>query len=132
MTTQRWIQSFLENHRIVLRAQIDKKQVSTKKYLELRQQVAQHLCLRKRGFNSGKFDEVTIKNVDETHFMIDFDTGKKLGFLGEKSIKYAAVVSRGEGITKVISISGGSTALVMPPMMTVFQNAILLENVSGL
>ncbi|DAZ96362.1 TPA: hypothetical protein N0F65_008012 [Lagenidium giganteum] len=42
--------------------------------------------------------------------MIDFDTGKTLGFVGEKSIKYADVVSGGEGMTMVVRISGGSTA----------------------
>ncbi|KAG6954141.1 hypothetical protein JG687_00011964 [Phytophthora cactorum] len=40
-------------------------------------------------------DETTVENVDETHFVIDFDNGKILGFVTEKQVKYADVVTGG-------------------------------------
>ncbi|DBA03199.1 TPA: hypothetical protein N0F65_003919 [Lagenidium giganteum] len=84
------------------------KQVSTEKTQAIREKVTKHLGVLRRGFVDGEFDEDTIDNVDETHFSVDFDTGKTLGFVGETSIKYADVVSRGEGMTMVVRITGAT------------------------
>ena len=43
-----------------------------------------------------------IENVDETHFIINMDNGKSLGFRGDDTIKYADVVSGGVRITMVV------------------------------
>lgn len=118
----RWIQTFMEAHRIVFRTQSGKKQVSPEKQEAIEREVAAHLGKMKRGFESGRLNEDTIENIDETHFVIDFDNGKTLGFAGEKSIKYADVVSGGEGMTMVVRISGGASGRIHPPMM-IFQNA---------
>ncbi|DBA01991.1 TPA: hypothetical protein N0F65_006724 [Lagenidium giganteum] len=85
------------------------KQVSTEKTQAIREKVTKHLGVLRRGFENGDVDEDTIENVDETHFIIDFDTGKTLRFVGETSIKYAAVVLE-EGKTIVVRITGVSSA----------------------
>ncbi|RLN44471.1 hypothetical protein BBJ28_00018722, partial [Nothophytophthora sp. Chile5] len=103
--TARWIQVFMEKHQIVLRAHTGKRQVSDEKQAQIEQEVACHLGELKWGFESGTLDENTMENIDETHFVIDFDNGKTLGFSGEKKIKYADVVSGGEGMTMVVRIS---------------------------
>jgi hypothetical protein len=73
----------------------------------IRALVAAHLGELKRGFESGDLNQDTVENIDETHYVIDFDTGKTLGFVGETSIKYADVVSGGEGMTMVVRLTGG-------------------------
>ncbi|KAE9101766.1 hypothetical protein PF010_g14342 [Phytophthora fragariae] len=118
----RWIQTFMEAHRIVFRTQSGKKQVGPEKREAIERDLAAHLGKLKRGFESGHLNEDAIENVDETHYVIDFDNDKTLGFAGEKSIKYADVVSGGEGMTMVVRISGGASGRIHPPMM-IFQNA---------
>lgn len=84
--------------------------------------MAKHLGELKKGFSDGTLDENWVENVDETHFVIDFDNGKTLGFGGEAQVKCADVVSGGEGMTMVVRISGGPSAHIHPPMM-IFTNA---------
>jgi len=120
--TARWVQQFMECNGIVLRAQTGKRQISPEKQMQIEKEVAFHLGVLKRGFESGDLNEDTVENIDETHFVFDFDNGKTLGFSGEKQIKYADVVSGGEGMTMVVRISGGSGARILPPMM-IFTNA---------
>ncbi|ETO82009.1 hypothetical protein F444_03758 [Phytophthora nicotianae P1976] len=95
--TSRWVQTFLENNNIVLRAATGKRLVSPQKVEDIEKQVAYHLGKLKRGFESGLYDENAIENIDETHFVVDFDNGKTLGFGDEKQVKYADVVSGGDG-----------------------------------
>nr|CCA24803.1 predicted protein putative [Albugo laibachii Nc14] len=74
-----------------------------------------HISAMKRGFASGALNEDTIESIDKTHFVIDFDNGRTLEFVGEKQIKYADVVSGGEGMTMVVRLSGGHDATILPP-----------------
>ena len=37
----------------------------------------------KRGFDSGLFDENLMENIDETHFVVNMDNGRTLGFWGD-------------------------------------------------
>ncbi|EGZ12176.1 hypothetical protein PHYSODRAFT_515343 [Phytophthora sojae] len=111
----RWIQCFMEAHQIVLR-QTGKRQLSQLKILHIEKEVAFHLGELQRGFADGSLDENAIENIDETHFVIDFDNGITLGFSGEKQIKYADVVSGGEGMIMVVRLSGGASARIPPPL----------------
>ncbi|KAE9040393.1 hypothetical protein PR001_g7088 [Phytophthora rubi] len=111
----------MENHNIVLRVQSGKRQLSAEKIADIEKQVASHLGELQRGFESGIYDENTMENIDETHFVVDFDNGKTLGFGGENKVKYADVVSGGDGMTMVVRISGGPSAHLLPPMM-IFSN----------
>ncbi|KAJ8520892.1 hypothetical protein ON010_g17890 [Phytophthora cinnamomi] len=64
--TLRWVQVFMEKHMIVLRAHTGKRQVSHDKQAQIEREVASHLGQLKRDFESGKLDENTVENVDET------------------------------------------------------------------
>ena len=45
-----------------------------------------------------------MENLDETHFVVNLDNGKTLGFRGDTTVKYADVVSGRESITLVVRI----------------------------
>ena len=77
-----------------------------------------HLGVVQRGFLSEEYHEDFIENVDETHFVINMDNGRTLGFRGDQAVKYADVVSGGEAMTMVVRITGGRQATIKPPMIT--------------
>jgi len=64
-------------------------------------------------------DENLIENIDEIHFVVNIDSGRTLGFLGETSIKYAEEVSSEDSITTVERISEGHHAIIEAPMLIV-------------
>ena len=66
-------------------------------------------------------NEDLIENADETHFIINCDNGRTLGFKGDEHVKYADVVSAGVGMTMVVKVSGGQGAKIIAPFM-IFQN----------
>nr|CCA17904.1 predicted protein putative [Albugo laibachii Nc14] len=111
----------MENHQFLLWVQKGKEQVSAGKQRIIEQQVAAHFGELKRDFDSGALNEDIIENIDETHFVIDFYNGRTFGFVGEKQIKYADVVSGGEGIMMVVRLSSGPGARILP-MMIIFTN----------
>lgn len=120
--THRWMQSFMASNKIVFRAQTGKLMVCAEKEEHIKKTVAFHLGQLKRAFQSGHFKEEDIENADETHFVINMDNGKTLGFIGDNDVKYLDVVSGGEAITMMVRISGGPNATILPPML-VFKNA---------
>lgn len=63
-----------------------------------------------------------MENVDETHFVINMDNGRSLGFRGDSTVKYANVVAGGESITLVVRISGGRQSMIEAPMI-IFTNS---------
>lgn len=46
------------------------------------------------------------ENMDKTHFIINMDNVRTLGFRGDKKVKYADMVSDGVGITMVLKVIG--------------------------
>ena len=64
-----------------------------------------HLRILHRGFWDGIFDKNLIENLDETHFIVNMDNDRALGFWGDTSVNYVDVVARGEGVTMVVWIS---------------------------
>ncbi|POM74274.1 Hypothetical protein PHPALM_8797 [Phytophthora palmivora] len=90
--------------------------------VHIKNSVAFQLGALRRGFKDGSLDEDVVENIDETHFVVDFDNGKTLGFSGEKQIMYADVVSGGQGMTMVVRLSGGASSQIPPPMI-IFMNA---------
>lgn len=128
--TIRWVQHFMRHQKIVLRAQTGKLQVSPQKELQIEKAVAFHLGALKRGFGSGLLNEDNIENADETHFVFNMDNGKTLGFVGDKHVKYADVVSGGEPITLMVRLSGGRDATIHPPML-IFKNGARSYPVRG-
>lgn len=50
-----------------------------------------HLVVLKRGFMSGEFNEDYTENVDETHFIVDYDNSRILNVVGSQTVKYVVV-----------------------------------------
>ncbi len=46
------------------------------------------------------------------------DNGRTLGFAGDDNVKYADVVSGGEGITMIVRLTGGKRAQIETPFLT--------------
>lgn len=117
----RWVQIFMERHNIVIRKGCGKRLPSPAKIEYIERTVAFHLGELQRGFQSGELDEDSMENVDETHFIIDMNNGMSLGFSGDECVKFADVVSGGEGMTMIVRITGGKHAEIAAPFM-IFQN----------
>ena len=71
-------------------------------------------------FEEGQ-DEQLVFNLDETHFIIDHDNGRALGFLGESTVNYAEVSNGTEGFTVVPLVRGGVNACI-ESVFVVFKN----------
>lgn len=48
--------------------------------------------------------EYNVENAEETHFAINVDNGRTLGFYGDNEMRWADVVSGGEIMTMVVRI----------------------------
>ena len=68
-------------HEIVHRAQTGKIMVSPEKQSHIKKTVAYHMGELRRGFESGDLNEELLCNMDETHFLINCDNGRTLGFV---------------------------------------------------
>ncbi len=106
-----WICRFTERFNIFVRMQTLKKQMSPSKTKHIEKSVPYHLGQVKRDFETGVLEDI-IENNDETHFVINMDNGRALGFAGDDNVKYADVVSGGEGITMILRLTGGKRAQI--------------------
>jgi hypothetical protein len=116
-----WVQRFMDVHNIVLLSEHRKLSCSPGKELQIEMQATYHLGVLQRGFQTSIFDENLIENIDETHFVVNVDNGRTLGFQGDTTIKYADVVSGGDSMTMVVRISGGRRFLIEAPRL-IFTN----------
>ena len=62
-----------------------------------------------------------MENLDETHFVVNLNNGRTLGFWRDTTVKYAEVVSGGESMTMIVHISGGRCATI-EALMIIFSN----------
>ena len=85
---------------MVHRAQTGKLVASAAKQDYIEKTVAYYMGEFRRGFESGDLNE---DNMDETHFVINCDNGRTLGFHGDTEVKYADVVSGGIGMTMIVT-----------------------------
>ena len=83
--------------------------------------VAYHMHELHRGFKSGELCEEMIYNMDENQFIINFDNGRTLGFRGDENVKYANLVSGGEGMTMIVHVTCGTSPRIGTPIL-IFQN----------
>ena len=120
--TPRWILTFQERFNIRICFQTGKLATSPAHEAYMRKNVAYLLGQIQRDFVSGALDENMVENIDETHFIVNMDDGKTLGFRGDEECKYMDTVSGGEGMTMVLRVTGGPSAAIQPPML-IFQNA---------
>jgi len=72
-----------------------------------------------------------MENLDETHFVVNLDSGHILGFWGDKSATYVEVVSGGDSLTMVVRISRGRRSMIEVPML-IFTNANRSYPIRGL
>ena len=119
--THSWMNQFMDSHNIVLLSQRGCLTCSPKKELQIEMETAYHLGILQRGFASREFDKNLMENLDETHFVVNLDNGRTLGFRGDTTVKYAEVVSGGESMTMVVRISGGRRTTIEAPMI-IFSN----------
>jgi hypothetical protein len=115
--SSRWIQTFMDVNSIVLRQQTGRLLCSPQKELHIEMMTTFHLGVLNRGFASRVFHEDYMENMDETHFCVNFDNGKTLGFRGQGQIMYADVVSGGDKMTMIVRITGGHQAKIKTPMV---------------
>ena len=95
---------------------------SLEKELQIERATTYHLGVLQRSFESVVFDDNLMENVDETHFVVNLDNGRTLGFRGDTTIKYAEVVSGGDLMTMVIRILVGRRSMIEAPML-IFMNS---------
>ena len=72
-----------------------------------------------------------VKNANETNFVFNMDNGRTIGFRGQESVKYADVLFGGEGITKMVRLTGGVRAKIEAPMLLctcVYQLKLFIPN----
>jgi hypothetical protein len=119
--THCWMQQFIDVHNIVLLSQRDNLSYSPEKERQIEMNTAYHLGILQRGFQSGVFDENLMENLDETHFTINMDNSRTLGFREDTVVKYADVVASRDTMTMVIKISRGRRSMVEAPML-IFTN----------
>ena len=111
----------MHTQNIVLLSQTGRLTCNPEKEQEIEMQVAYHLGVLNRGFQDGTFDENLVENIDETHFVVNMDNGRTLGFRGDTTVKYAEVVSSGDSMTMVIRISRRRRSMIEAPML-IFTN----------
>ena len=109
-------------HNVVYHMQTGRLSWSPAKERHIRMLVAFHLGTLYQGFLSGEYNENYMENVDETHFLINVDNKKTLGFCGDQAVKYLDVVSGGEAMTMVVRVTGGVRGKIMAPLI-IFTNA---------
>ena len=89
-------------HNVVPLTQRGRLTCSLEKETQIEMHIVYHLGILHRGFQNGIFDENLMKNLDKTHFTVNLDNGKALGFRGDTSVKYADVVAGGEAMIMVV------------------------------
>ena len=104
-------------HNIVLLSRTSRLTCSPEKEIQIERNMVYHLGVLKRNFDNDFFDENLMENIDETHFVINMDNGRTLGFWDDTSTKYAKVVSSGNSMTLVVRISGGRRSMIEAPML---------------
>jgi len=57
--------------------------VSSIKQTYIQQTIAFHIGELQQDFSQGKLNEDLVENIDETHFIMNMDNGRTLGFRGD-------------------------------------------------
>lgn len=83
--------------------------------------MAYHMGILARQFHSRELHEDLCKNMDETHFIVNMDNGRTLGFRGDTEVKYTDMVSGGMGMTMVVKVTRGVHGRIAMPFI-IFQN----------
>lgn len=85
--------------------------VSPAKKLKIERSIAYHVDELKRGLESGEPNEDDFEDADDTYFVSTIDNRITLSSIGEREVKYAAVVNDEEPITIMVQIIGGHNTM---------------------
>jgi hypothetical protein len=105
----------MDVYNIVLLSQRGNLSCSPEKERQIEMNTAYHLGVLQRGFPYRIFDENLMENLEETHFIVNMDNDRTLGFRGDTVVKYTDVVAGGDAMTMVIRISGSRRSIVEAP-----------------
>ena len=120
--TNSWLQQFMFVHNIVLLSQSGCLTCSPQKECKIEMHTAFHLGVLHRDFSKGTFDENLMENIDKTHFVVNMNNGRTLGFRGDITVSYTEMVSGGDSMIMVIRISGGRRSIFEVSML-IFTNS---------
>lgn len=115
-----FVQDFCKRYNIKYRARSSSKSLSPEAMQQIHRHVAHQLGELKREYENG-LDQSTVENYDETHLVIDMETGRVLDFEGARRPTYLEVSSGGQGFTVAFRLSGGLNAKIEPAFV-VFKN----------
>ncbi|KAL0252185.1 hypothetical protein GEMRC1_001397 [Eukaryota sp. GEM-RC1] len=68
-------------------------------------------------FEQEEIDDCLIENFDETHFILNAETGNTRAVKKSKKIKYLDVVSGTVGFTTVVRLTGGLRGKIAPTLI---------------
>nr|PNR52749.1 hypothetical protein PHYPA_009124 [Physcomitrium patens] len=122
---------FIGKCNIVGKKQTGKLMVHPDRQAHIDKTIVFHLGQVKRDFENGPVSEDFGENVDETHFVVNMDNGKTLGFRGDDSVKNTNVVSGGQGMTMIVHLSREVRASI-EVLMLVFGNAKCACEIRGI
>lgn len=112
-----WVQRFLFRNNFVVRRQTGTLQLSPAVLPMIEKLAAFIIGQVVREIQSGSLNDNEIENGDETHFMMKMDDGRTLRICGDEQVKYADVLSGGDGMTMLVRITGGEKSLIANPLM---------------
>ena len=95
--------------------------MSLEKEVHLEVEFAAHLRMLFGLLTCGRDDEDDRSNANETHFIINVDKGKTLGFVGIGGVENADVVSGSESLTMIVRLRDERDACIERPFL-VFTN----------
>ena len=78
--THNWGQQFMHAHNILYLSQRSCPTYSPKKKLQIERSTSYYLGIFKKRFETGLFDENLMENIDETHFVVNMDNSRIIGF----------------------------------------------------
>ena len=120
--TNSWLQQFMFVHNIILLSQSKRLTCSPQKKREIEIHTTFHLGVLHRGFSNGTFNGNLMENIDRTHFVVNMNDGRTLGFRGDITVSYAEVVSGRYSMTMVIRISGRQRSMIKVSIL-IFTNS---------
>lgn len=126
-----WVSRFMATNNIFTLTETCKLMISPTKREIINCQVVYNLGQLSRDFNPGRLREEEICHGDETNVVINLNTNNTLAFRGDGKVKYADVVIGEEGITLMVTLSGG-TNVRMETSFMIFKNATSLPHLEML
>lgn len=111
----------MDSFNIVYRSFSEKEAFSSANQEQIERELVFHLGVLKQAFEDNTLHDNLVENIDETHFLINMDNMRTLGFSGYKDRRFIDVISGREGMNMMVQIPGGPSATISPPFM-VFQS----------